>query len=163
MVRLAPAAGMSREAPIRPAGPLDAGALAAIHAASFRGAEAWGPDAISLQLALPAVFGLLHPAGGMVLGRVTAEQAEVLTLAVAPPTRRRGIGTALLQSAMQEAVARGAAALFLEVSGANEVARAMYARAGFADVGRRRRYYADGSDALVMRAALIPPCAARGG
>jgi [ribosomal protein S18]-alanine N-acetyltransferase len=148
---------------IRPAGPWDAGALAAIHAASFRGAEAWGSDAISLQLAPPGVFGLLHPAGGMVLGRVTEDQAEVLTLAVAPAARRRGIGPALLAAAMQEAAARGAVSLFLEVSGANDAARAIYARAGFADVGRRRRYYADGTDALVMRAALISPSAAEGG
>jgi ribosomal-protein-alanine N-acetyltransferase len=154
---------MKSHAVIRRAAPWDAAALAAIHAASFHGAEAWGSDAISLQLAMTCVFGLLHPAGGMVLGRVTADQAEVLTLAVAPPARRRGIGTALLASAMQEATLRGAESLFLEVSGGNEAARAIYQRAGFTDVGRRRRYYADGTDALVMRAVLTPPCAAKAG
>jgi ribosomal-protein-alanine N-acetyltransferase len=64
---------------------------------------------------------------------------------------------------MQEAGRRGAGALFLEVAGANAAARALYARMGFRDVGRRRRYYADGTDALVMRAALNPPCAAAAG
>jgi ribosomal-protein-alanine N-acetyltransferase len=51
-------------------------------------------------------------------------------------------------------VLRGAAAMFLEVSDRNLPARALYAAAGFAEVGRRRRYYADGSDALVLRRGL---------
>jgi [ribosomal protein S18]-alanine N-acetyltransferase len=154
---------MTGETTIVRAGPLDAPALAAIHAVSFPPRQCWGPDALSLQLALEGTFGLLHPDGGMVLFRVAADQAEVLTLAVAPAARRRGIGAALLAAAMQDAGRRGAAALFLEVAGANAAARALYARMGFRDVGRRRRYYADGTDALVMRAALNPPCAAAAG
>ena len=64
--------------------------LAAIHASAFPPAEAWGADAMSLQLALPGVFGLLDGRGGMLLARVAAEDAEVLTLAVEPGVRRRG-------------------------------------------------------------------------
>jgi [ribosomal protein S18]-alanine N-acetyltransferase len=45
----------------------------------------------------------------------------------------------------------GAAAIFLEVSVANSAARAVYAQAGFKPVGRRRSYYQDRSDALVLR------------
>ena len=54
-----------------------------------------------LQLELPATFGLIHPLGGMILGRVAADEAEILTLAVAPAQRRRGIGSALLRAAME--------------------------------------------------------------
>ena len=60
-------------------------------------------------------------------------------------------------------MARGAATMFLEVSTRNEAARTLYARAGFTEVGRRARYYADGSDALVLRAALNSPGAATAG
>jgi ribosomal-protein-alanine N-acetyltransferase len=49
------------------------------------------------------------------------------------------------------AAAMGAAAIFLEVSVANSAARAVYAQAGFKPVGRRRSYYQDRSDALVLR------------
>ncbi len=49
--------------------------LAAIHAAAFPPHEAWGEDAIALQLAMPGVFGLLHPLGGMILARVTEDEA----------------------------------------------------------------------------------------
>jgi [ribosomal protein S18]-alanine N-acetyltransferase len=93
---------------------------------------------------------------------VAADQAEILTLAVVPAARRRGVGAALLQAVMQAAAARGAAALFLEVSTANDAARALYARAGFCEVGRRCRYYADGTDARVLTRALTAGATATG-
>ncbi len=131
--------------------PAHAAAFAAIHAAAFPPKEAWGEDAISLQLALPGAFGLIEERGGMLLGRAVAGEAEVLTLAVVPEARRQGIGTALLRAAAAEAGARGASSLFLEVATTNAAARALYQSLGFAEVGRRPRYYADSSDALIMR------------
>ena len=139
---------------IVPATPAHAAAMAAIHAAAFPEAERWGTDAMVLQLGLPGAFGLIDPAGGFLLARVAADEAEVLTLAVAPGVRRQGRALALLHDAAARAHAAGARAMFLEVSMTNDPARALYAAAGFAEVGRRRRYYADASDALVLRRAL---------
>ncbi|NKE45587.1 GNAT family N-acetyltransferase [Roseomonas frigidaquae] len=127
---------------------------AALHAASFPPAEAWGADAIALMLDLPGAFGVLRPAAGFVLARVAADEAEILTLAVVPDARRAGHGSGLLAAAMAGARARGAATLFLEVSDRNQAARALYAAFGFTEVGRRRRYYPDGADALVLRRSL---------
>jgi ribosomal-protein-alanine N-acetyltransferase len=135
----------------------DAPALAALHAAAFAPAERWGADAIGLMLDLPGVFGLHIPGAGFVLARVAADEAEILTLAVVPAARRRGHAGALLACAMAAAVLRGAAAMFLEVSEQNAAARALYAAAGFAEAGRRRRYYPDGADALVLRRDLAVP------
>jgi [ribosomal protein S18]-alanine N-acetyltransferase len=129
--------------------------LAAIHAAAFPPAESWGEDAISLQLALPGAFGLLDTRGGMLLARVAVDDAEVLTLAVAPGARRQGIATGLLSAVAAEARACGATALFLEVATTNAAARALYRRAGLVEVGRRRRYYPDGSDGVVLRTDLL--------
>jgi tRNA threonylcarbamoyladenosine biosynthesis protein TsaB len=140
-----------------PAAAADAPALAALHAAAFPPAEAWGPDAIRLMLEMPGAFGLMAPGRGFVLARVAADEAEVLTLAVVAACRRQGVGAALLAGAMAGAVLRGARTMFLEVSEANGAARAIYAAAGFEEAGRRRRYYADGSDALVLRRALLSP------
>jgi [ribosomal protein S18]-alanine N-acetyltransferase len=128
--------------------------LAAVHASAFPPRERWGIDAISLQLALPGVFGFLHPHGGMLLARVTADEAEILTLAVEPRARRQGVARALLTNALAEARGRGARAMLLEVSVSNAAARALYDRAGFVEVGRRLCYYADGSDAMILRADL---------
>jgi ribosomal-protein-alanine N-acetyltransferase len=129
-------------------------ALALIHAAAFPRNEAWGEDAISLQLALPGNLGLIDPRGGMLLARVAADEAEVLTLAVAPAVRRQGIAAALLRAAGAQARASGAHRMFLEVAVGNAAAIALYRAAGFAEVGHRRRYYADRSDALVLCATL---------
>jgi ribosomal-protein-alanine N-acetyltransferase len=104
---------------------------------------------------LPGAFGLLDQRGGMLLGRTAADEAEVLTFGVVPAARRQGIGTCLLQAAKVLAAARGCGAIFLEVATSNAVALALYRREGFVEVGRRRRYYADGSDALVMRTAPL--------
>lgn len=126
-------------------------ALASIHGAAFPPGDVWGENAISLQLALPGAFGLIDERGGMLLGRVAADEAEIMTLAVAPEARRQGIATSLLRAATAKVAALGGTAMFLEVSVANEPARAVYCRFGFEEVGRRRRYYADETDALVLR------------
>ncbi|MDA8048881.1 MAG: GNAT family N-acetyltransferase [Rhodospirillales bacterium] len=140
--------------------------MAAIHIRAFApdiGPEAsegvtwgkpWGEAAFAVQLGLPGALGLIDPAGGLLLARLVAEEAEVLTLAVAPEARRLGLGRALLQWAMVEAVQAGAKRIVLEVAATNAPARALYTGAGFREVGRRRAYYADRSDALVLAAAL---------
>lgn len=139
---------------IQPVTMAHAPALAALHAAAFPPREAWGEDAMSLQLALTGTFGLIDDRGGMLMGRVIAGEAEVLTLAVVPAARRQGIATALLRVARREAIARGGSVMFLEVATGNGAALALYRRDGFVEVGRRRCYYSDGSDALVLRVAL---------
>jgi ribosomal-protein-alanine N-acetyltransferase len=141
-------------APVEPAGPAHAAALAAIHQAAFPPGERWSRDVIALQLDLPGSFGLLAPLGGMLLARVAADEAEVVTVAVHPDLRRRGLGAALLHAALLEARRRGAMAMFLEVDVENADARRLYTRAGFNPVGVRRRYYASGHDALVLRRDL---------
>ncbi len=141
---------------IIPARPEHANALAEIHATAFAPAEAWSATDFAKQLGLPGAFGAIDQRGGMVLGRVAAGQAEILTLAVAPEMRRQGVGRALLHCAMGDAAARGALLVFLEVSTANLAARNLYASARFDLAGRRLHYYADGTDALVLQAKVSP-------
>ena len=128
--------------------------MADIHSAAFPPAEAWSRDVILLQLGIPATFGLVHSRGGVILARVAADEAEILTLAVHPGVRRNGVGSTLLDAAMRRAAALGAAAMFLEVAVTNDAARALYAAHGFAEAGLRRRYYPDGTDALILRSTL---------
>ena len=86
-------------------------------------------------------FGKDEAADGFLLARALAGDAEVLTLAVRPEARGRGVGSRLLATFLTEAAARGAARAFLEVAADNAVARRLYARHGFAEVGRRRDYF----------------------
>ena len=79
---------------------------------------------MGLQLSLPGAFGWIDAAGGMVLARVAADEAEILTLAVAPGARRGGVARRLMQAAMAEGARRHAASMVLEVGVANAAARA---------------------------------------
>ena len=90
----------------------------------------------------------------MILARAIMDEAEILTLAVLPDARRQGLGRDLLRAAMRRAAETDARTMFLEVAEDNGAARRLYTSQGFTEVGRRKRYYANGDDALVMRVSL---------
>jgi len=139
-----------------------AGACADLHAADF--AYPWSEDEIARLVvdASTISLGAFDPITGAVRGfgivRRAADEAEVLTLAVANPWRGRGIGRALLLDAMRQASEMGVRAMFLEVDEANAAALALYRRLGFVQVGERPGYSRrkDGTRALaiVMRKDL---------
>ena len=110
--------------------PAHASALAAIHASAFPPREAWGEDAITIQLALPGAFGLIDDRGGMLLGRMAADEAVVLTLAVAPEARRQGIATALIRALGEIAKARGAWVMFVQADRTDPPAIRLYESLG---------------------------------
>lgn len=128
--------------------------LAALHRRCFRTPPPWSEADFAGFTADPLAFLLVEGDAGFLLGRAVAGEAEVLTLAVAPENRRRGLGRKLLARFIYQAQLRGAAQAFLEVSAENPAAIALYESSGFAVSGRRRGYYAmpDGarSDAVVM-------------
>jgi ribosomal-protein-alanine N-acetyltransferase len=113
------------------------------------------------MLELPGHFGLVAISQdqplGFALARAQGPEAEIVTIAVRPGAHGQGYGRLLLASVMAEAARRGAVEIFLEVAEPNAAARALYAEAQAREVGRRPRYYADGSDALVLRIALAGP------
>lgn len=85
------------------------------------------------------------------------DEAHLLNIAVASRVRGKGFGGRLLDDALDEARRAGCAAMYLEVRKSNEIAKRLYATRGFTVVGSRRRYYADGEDADVMKLALGAP------
>ncbi len=105
-----------------------------------------------------------HDARQQLLGYCVAqpgfEETHLLNLTVAPSQQRQGHGRALLLALVAWARARGDAALWLEVRQSNAAGRALYAAAGFQEVGLRRAYYPAAQqqreDAVVMRLALQP-------
>jgi ribosomal-protein-alanine N-acetyltransferase len=139
------------------AGPFHMAALATIHAAAFPAGEAWSQALFAGHLSMPGVAAFIHTHGGMVLLRVAADEAEILTLAVAPAARRQGVARALMQAACGHASGAGATRVFLEVAATNTAAAALYATLGFQPVGRRPGYYGPGSDASLLAAPLPAP------
>ena len=93
--------------------------------------------------------------GNRVVGYVTGVMEEdgsghVMSLAVLPSHRRRGLGSALLK-VLEEAFLRdGVKRIYLEVSQSNKEGIRLYRRFGYKMVGAKQKYYPDGSDAYVM-------------
>ena len=70
-----------------------------------------------------------------------------------------GLGARLLVAGLEHARAAGCGRMILEVRADNLGAQALYRRHRFVEVHVRRRYYADGTDALILSAdlAMRPP------
>ena len=136
----------------------DPAAIASIHAEAFD--APWDAAAFSDLLTQTGVIACAETEG-FILIRVVADEAEILTLAVRPAARRRGMAARLTARAVAAAEAEGATRLFLEVAEDNAAARALYASLGFQAAGRRRGYYdrKDGpaADALMLLLNLTAP------
>ena len=133
---------------------IDTALLAALHASAF--ADPWTQNAICELLAGPGVF-VFFTRDGFVMGRAAGGEAEILTLAVEPQARGKGLGRALIAAMATHALNLGAGGIFLEVSHSNPAALALYAGLGFERVGQRKGYYA-GADAWILKAPLpLPP------
>ena len=140
-------------------GLLDLDGVMAVMDDSFdaRFGEAWTASQCAGLMPMPGVWlTLAHENGtvvGFALARATADEAELLLLAVARDRQRNGVGTKLLEAFAAAAQGYGAARVHLEVREGNH-ALGIYERAGFSLVGRRRDYYrgADGRayDALTL-------------
>jgi ribosomal-protein-alanine N-acetyltransferase len=131
--------------------------LAALHAACFTTPRPWSAAEFAALGDSPGVF-LCGDETGFALGRVIAGEAELLTLAVHPAARRRGLGRRWLDAFEAAARSRAAADAFLEVAADNAAALRLYQRAGYTVAGRRKAYYTPPAgpriDALVMRKTL---------
>jgi ribosomal-protein-alanine N-acetyltransferase len=131
---------------IVPAMARHANGLARLHASLFD--PAWNAAGFREVLAHPGAIAFLARAGnpreivGFIVGRLAADEAEILTLGVAREWRRAGIGGLLVETFCRAARGKGAFQLHLEVAVGNAAARALYDRFGFEERGRRAGYYA---------------------
>jgi [ribosomal protein S18]-alanine N-acetyltransferase len=149
---------------LSPLGALDLDRAATVHGESFAplGERAWTRQDLAEFLASPGVTGLLLQAAGrgagIALCRIAADESELLTIAVRPTERRRGLGRRLLTAVIDHVREAGARTLFLEVGADNPPARALYEAMGFRVIGTRAAYYRRGdgppADALIMRLSL---------
>lgn len=144
---------------LSPAGVGDAARLAALHGVSF--ARGWSTDEFERLLLDRAVVAdralVRRRLVGFIMSRRALDEAEILSVAVAPAARGRGTAARLLDRHMRRLAGLGVRTILLEVDEANTPARRLYERAGFRSVGRRQGYYATPagrSSALVLRRNL---------
>ncbi len=127
--------------------------LAALHKRCFTVPRPFAEAEFAELLASERCFLCAEP-NGFALGRVIADEAELLTLAVAPEARRQGLGRRLLSEFENTAQRRGATRAFLEVAADNAAALRLYSTQGYGESGRRGSYYRapDGRriDAILM-------------
>ena len=156
---------LTRPAPAPHVGPLDtghAGALAEIHASAF--ARPWSVVEFERMLAddhitADGLFVARKPEpAGFVLSRRVGDEAEVLSVAIAPELRGRNCARPLLASHLDSLARQRVRRVHLEVEEGNVRALALYRRLGFGEIGRRVGYYLkpDGSRtaALTMSRSL---------
>ncbi len=107
-------------------------------------------------MGVPFLVALDHDRlAGYVVAHYASDEGEILNLGVAPGERRRGIGRALVEEMIGALRSRGVRVVYLDVRESNAVARRLYDRLGFAEVGRRARYYRRPvEDAVILRAAI---------
>lgn len=87
---------------------------------------------------------------GFIVWRAVADEAELITIGVAPDARRTGIGAAMIGIMEGELKKSGIKSVFLEVAENNIPARKLYEQNGYVQIGIRPKYY-DGIDAIMMR------------
>jgi [ribosomal protein S18]-alanine N-acetyltransferase len=123
-------------------------------------AAAWSEESL-VQLAsteCPVWIAELTGAGctaGFLIGRIAADEFEILNMAVSRAHRRNGIASKLLESALKFSQNAGATRAYLEVRASNAAAIALYTRQGFTQCGRRTNYYRTPSeDALLLSLSL---------
>lgn len=147
---------------IRSATPADLPAIMQIEHASFP-SDAWSETLMSEELQSPHGAYFVVEQGDELIGyggvRVPAgaREGDIQTIAISEAARGTGLGRELLRTLMRTGGERGAREIFLEVRADNPVAHALYVSEGFAELGRRPRYYQpDDVDAIVMNVKLSP-------
>ena len=145
------------------ASPDDAAAIASLHEILFP--TAWDRDAIKALIEHPASLALIATRPGrivvgFVIAQIAADEAEILSVGVAPEHQRHGVGRQLVEGTARSAIRSDARRLFLDVADSNVAARALYASCGFVEVGRRKSYYTlpggAREDALQLTRDLAP-------
>ncbi len=145
---------------VEPASMRDAAYLSQLHQASFH--RGWAVDEFERLLIEPNTLAHRLRMGrvivGFIISRIAADEAEILSVAVAAKYRGRGLSRDLLGTHLGHLAGHGVRSVFLEVEENNHPARALYERAGFRVVGQRDRYYKDAGgeqlNAVVMKRDL---------
>lgn len=139
---------------VRPAQAADIPAIAALERLCF--SSPWSARSLEALLAADTAVFLAAFCSGALCGYASAnclyETAYINNIAVDPAHRRRGAAAALLDALEEQAAARGAQDLTLEVRPSNLPAVSLYRARGFADIGQRSGFYENPrEDALLMR------------
>lgn len=133
--------------------PGDMDRIAAIESASF-GNDAYDRNLFAAFFHNCGDLFLVALRRGVVCGYIITclrgDRAEIVSIAVHPASRGRGVASALLESTLRRLRRRRAARVVLMVKAGNAPARRFYEKYRFEKVRLVRRYYEDASDGILM-------------
>ncbi|MSQ81665.1 MAG: ribosomal-protein-alanine N-acetyltransferase [Myxococcales bacterium] len=139
---------------LRPANRGDAVELATLEVACF--ADPWSQQSVENEIGTAHgrawIAHVDQQPVGYLLAWLVGDEGQINRVGVVPGLRGRSLGRRLIVQLLATAASEGATSVVLEVAADNTAALAMYRSCGFVEIGRRRKYYADGRDAVVMRA-----------
>ncbi len=125
--------------------------------------QPWSLNSFRRELTLPfsrLIVASCDPADNLPCGFLcrwlVADELHILNIAVHPAYRHTGIGTRLIEETIDEAKAKHAQVITLEVRRANLSARSLYRKFNFQERRLRKNYYAPGEDAIVMELPIVP-------
>lgn len=142
---------------IHPVTKADLGELLDLERASFP--HPWCEEHFLNEILSPHSFPLMArlehgSCAGYICPTLVLDEGQILNIAVKPSCRGKGIGRMLLDAAFDQFRKKGAASVYLEVRPSNAIAISLYTRCGFTAIGRRKAYYENGEDAVVMKYEL---------
>lgn len=157
------------DAPLNPddvsllwAAPERADEIAALHGQLFD--PPWDAESVTQLIEHPAAAAFVaqmrdsKALAGFLIAQIAADEAEILSIGVAPEWQRRGVARHMVEGLVRAARRAEVKRLFLEVAVTNSAANRLYRGLGFEPVGRRLGYYqrpgADPVDAVVLALAL---------
>jgi len=96
---------------------------------------------------------------GFYVGEFVVDEATLMDICVVPTEQGKGYGKKLLHHFIEQAKAKGAVKIWLEVRAKNISAQMLYMNAGFIEISRRTGYYPSSKgfgyeDAIVMSLKL---------
>lgn len=159
---------------VKTTGPFDLGRLSQLHRSCFE--DGWSRSDLAHLLAMPGSFALIARVldgrlnsldslrgVGFAVCRVVRDECELLSIGVLPTFRGRRVARKMLRECMHRCFVVGARNMFLEVAVDNDVARTLYDRHGFEQVGLRKDYYqlpgGKRQDAITLKCDLGKACA----
>ena len=122
------------------------------------GLEAWTRDMIKSDFNVRSLYQVVRTDEDDIAGYASLllldTEAELLRIAVRKRYRKKGYGKALMSAIIGLCEDKGFEKLYLEVKDSNEPAMSLYKAFGFCEVARRKEYYKDGADAVIMSRIL---------
>lgn len=131
----------------------DAKLFAVIHQSAFAGehSKPYSIEQMDETLRVLSNYAIKYGEIGFVLFQLVQDECEIITLAVLPQFQRKGIAREMMIELIGVCKSMNVKKIFLEVSVENEKAQNLYKKFTFVEYNRRKNYYADGTDAVLLQ------------